>query len=112
MSGIQTEITLEKLKEIKLELDAIKQQMSPVEPFTMIISLEYAEPYPLVQRDNGNVYDTILFTAPSSNTGAVYIGSSNPAYPITAGSSVQFRKKKLIHFYVKGNVGDQLIISA
>lgn len=112
MSGIQTEITLEKLKQIKDELDSLKAQISPAEPFTMIVTLEYSEPYPLVQRDNGNVYDTILFTAPSSNTGTVYIGSSNPAYPITAGSSVQFRKKKLIHFYVKGNVGDQVIVSA
>lgn len=112
MAGIATQVVEEQLKKMNEEIAKLRNQKSPVDPFTMITKLEYSEATPIIQRDNGEVYDTLLFTAPSTNSATVYIGSSNPAYPLTAGSSITFRKKRLIGFYAKGTVGDQLIISA
>ena len=112
MSGIQTEITLEKLKQIKDELDSLKAQMSPVEPYTAVFTLQYAEATPILSRDNGFVYDRIEIIAPSTNSAVVYVGSSNPSRPLSPGDSVIYRRKKLISFYASGTVGDQLIISA
>lgn len=60
--------------------------------------------------DKPVIWKHINILADTSNTNVIYVGSSNPTYPLTAGQSTILKHKKLRSLYVKGNAGDNVII--
>lgn len=89
-------------------LQAEKQKASSA--YSKVVKIEYTDANRLELTDSGIIYDQITLVAPSTNSATVYVGGSNPVYPLGVNDSTTLRKKKLYNIYLKGSVGDTLII--
>lgn len=86
------------------------ERQSASKAYTKMLVIEYTDANRLELRDNGIIYDSVILLADSNNSDTIYVGGSNPLYPLSAGQSVTLRKKNLYDIYFKGSIGDKLII--